>query len=145
MLTAEDAIISDELNHASIIDGIRLCRAKRLRYKHMDMDDLERCLKEAQEAKSRYTFIVTDGVFSMDGDIAPLPRIVELAKLYEAYTFIDECHAAGVIGKTGRGTPEYFGLKNGDIDIISSTLGKALGGGTGGYTAGSKAIVDILR
>ena len=145
MLTAEDAIISDELNHASIIDGIRLCRAKRLRYKHMDMADLERCLKEAQEAKSHFTFIVTDGVFSMDGDIAPLPKIVELAKQYEAYTFIDECHAAGVIGKTGRGTPEYFGLKKGDIDIISSTLGKALGGGTGGYTAGSKAIVDILR
>lgn len=145
VLTPEDAIISDELNHASLIDGIRLCKAKRFRFKHMDMEDLEKCLKEAQEAKARITIIVTDGVFSMDGDIAPLPRIVELAKQYKAYTLVDECHASGVLGDTGRGTPEYYNLKDGEIDIITSTLGKALGGGTGGYATGRKCIIDILR
>jgi len=142
VLTPEDAIISDELNHASIIDGIRLSKAKRLRYKHLDMADLEKCLKESEG--SRLKVIVTDGVFSMDGDIAPLPKIVELAKTYGAFTFVDECHASGVIGKTGRGTPELFGLE-GQIDVINSTLGKALGGGTGGYTASTKEVVDVLR
>jgi glycine C-acetyltransferase len=132
----------DELNHASIIDGIRLSKAKRLRYKHLDMDDLEKNLKEADG--SRLKVIVTDGVFSMDGDIAPLPKIIDLAKKYGAFTFVDECHASGVIGKTGRGTPELFGVE-GQIDVINSTLGKALGGGTGGYTASTKEVVDILR
>lgn len=145
VLTPEDAIISDELNHASLIDGIRLCKAKRFRFKHMDMEDLEKNLKEAKGAGARITFIVTDGVFSMDGDIAPLPRIIELAKQYNAYTLVDECHASGVLGDTGRGTPEYFKLKDGEIDIITSTLGKALGGGTGGYAAGRKCVIDILR
>lgn len=145
ILTDLDAIISDELNHASIIDGIRLCKAKRFRYKHLDMKDLERCLSEARENKARHIVIATDGVFSMDGDIAPLTQIVELAKKYEAFTFVDECHASGVLGKTGRGTPEYFNLAPGTIDVISSTLGKALGGGTGGYTAASKPVVALLR
>lgn len=146
VLTDQDAILSDELNHASIIDGIRLCKAKRYRYKHLDMKDLEKNLEDAREvAKARHIFIVTDGVFSMDGDIAPLPEIVALAKKYQAYTFVDECHASGVLGKTGRGTSEYFGLAPGTIDVISSTLGKALGGGTGGYTAASKAVVAVLR
>lgn len=108
-LSPEDTIISDELNHASIIDGIRLSKAKRLRYKHLDMKDLEKCLSEAKD--SRLRVIVTDGVFSMDGDIAPLPKIIELAKKFDAFTFVDECHATGVFGKTGRGTPEYFGVE----------------------------------
>ncbi len=142
VLTQEDAIISDELNHASIIDGIRLSKAKRLRYKHLDLADLEKSLIEAKD--SRLRVIVTDGVFSMDGDIAPLPEIVALAKKYDAFTFVDECHASGVLGKYGRGTPEYFGLE-GQIDVINSTLGKALGGGTGGYSSASKEVVDILR
>jgi 7-keto-8-aminopelargonate synthetase-like enzyme len=142
VLSTDDAIISDELNHASIIDGIRLCKAKRLRYKHLDLADLEKNLQEAEG--SRLKVIVTDGVFSMDGDIAPLPEIVALAKKYGAFTFVDECHASGVLGKTGRGTPEYFGVE-GQIDVINSTLGKALGGGTGGYSAASKEVVDILR
>lgn len=145
ILGPEDAVISDELNHASIIDGIRLCKAKRFRYKHLDMADLEKCLKEAQQQKSRFVFIVTDGVFSMDGDIAPLPQIIHLAKTYNAYTFVDECHASGVLGLTGRGTPEYFNLTPGTIDVITSTLGKALGGGTGGYATASKPIIDMLR
>ena len=142
VLSPEDAIISDELNHASIIDGIRLCKAKRLRYKHLDLRDLEKQLQDSKD--SRLRVIVTDGVFSMDGDIAPLPEIVELAKKYDAFTFVDECHASGVLGKTGRGTPEYFNLE-GKIDVINSTLGKGLGGGTGGYSAASKEVVDILR
>ena len=142
VLSPEDAIISDELNHASIIDGIRLSKAKRLRFKHLDLEDLEKNLIEAKD--SRLRVIVTDGVFSMDGDIAPLPEIVALAKKYDAFTFVDECHASGVLGRTGRGTPEYFGLE-GKIDVINSTLGKALGGGTGGYSAASKEVVDILR
>ena len=141
-LTADDAIISDELNHASIIDGIRLCKARRLRYKHLDMDELERMLQETQDCRLRV--IVTDGVFSMDGDIAPLDKIVELSKRYGAFTFVDECHGTGVFGKKGGGTPELFNLE-GEIDVISSTLGKALGGGTGGYTAASQEVVNVLR
>ena len=132
VLTPEDAIISDELNHASIIDGIRLCKAKRLRYKHLDMNDLENCLKESKDC--RLKVVVTDGVFSMDGDIAPLPEILKLSRKFNAFTFVDECHGTGVFGKRGRGTPEHFGVE-GEIDVINSTLGKALGGGTGGYTA----------
>ena len=142
ILGADDALISDELNHASIIDGIRLCKSKRLRYKHMDMADLEKLLKESADAPHR--LIVTDGVFSMDGDIAPLPKIVDLAHKYDAMIFIDESHATGFIGKTGKGTPEYFGVEK-EIDVINSTLGKALGGGTGGYTSGHKEIVEMIR
>lgn len=142
ILTPEDAIISDELNHASIIDGVRLCKAKRFRYKHSDMADLDRCLRDAADARVR--LIATDGVFSMDGDVAPLKEILELARKHDAKLFIDECHATGFFGPTGKGTDEYFGLR-GEIDIINSTLGKALGGATGGYTAASKDIVDTLR
>jgi glycine C-acetyltransferase len=138
----EDAIISDALNHASIIDGIRLSKARRLRYAHMDMNDLEQQLKSASDA--RFRIIVTDGVFSMDGHIAPLKEIVELANRYNALTFIDECHATGFFGKTGRGTPEYCGV-SGQIDIINSTLGKALGGATGGYTTARQEVIDLLR
>ena len=142
ILTAEDAVISDALNHASIIDGIRLCKAQRYRYSHLDMKDLEEKLKETQNC--RYRLIATDGVFSMDGDVAPLDRIVELARKYKANIFVDECHATGFYGKNGKGTPEHFGVIN-EIDIINSTLGKALGGGSGGYTTGSKEIVELLR
>jgi glycine C-acetyltransferase len=138
----EDAVISDALNHASIIDGIRLCKSKRMRYAHMDMKDLEKQLQESQS--SRFRVIVTDGVFSMDGHIAPLKEICDLADKYNAYVFIDECHSTGFFGKTGRGTPEYCGVE-GRIDFINSTLGKALGGATGGYTAASKEIVALLR
>jgi len=141
--SAEDAIISDTLNHASIIDGIRLSKGQRHRYQHLDMKDLEKILIETSKT-CRHRLIVTDGVFSMDGDIAPLKEIVDLAKKYDAQIFIDECHATGFFGKTGRGTPEYCGVE-GKIDIINSTLGKALGGATGGYTAGPKQVVDILR
>eukprot|EP01017_Pseudomicrothorax_dubius_P026451 TRINITY_DN2951_c0_g2_i3.p1 TRINITY_DN2951_c0_g2~~TRINITY_DN2951_c0_g2_i3.p1 ORF type:complete len:325 (-),score=92.78 TRINITY_DN2951_c0_g2_i3:49-1023(-) len=142
ILSQEDAVISDALNHASIIDGIRLCKAQRHRYDHLNMEHLEKILKETQNCRLR--FVVTDGVFSMDGDIAPLDRIVELAKKYNAYTFVDECHATGFFGRNGRGTPEHFGVQN-DIDVINSTLGKALGGGTGGYSTGRKEIIEILR
>ncbi len=142
ILTKDDAVISDELNHASIIDGIRLCKAERHRYKHIDMKDLEAKLIETQ--KNRVRLIVTDGVFSMDGDVAPLKDIVALAEKYNAKIFIDECHATGFFGPTGKGTDEYHGVR-GKIDIINSTLGKALGGATGGYTAGSKEVVDLLR
>ncbi|KAL0486315.1 2-amino-3-ketobutyrate coenzyme A ligase [Acrasis kona] len=142
ILTAEDAVISDSLNHASIIDGIRLCKAKRLRYNHLDMNDLESKLKEAKD--SRIRLIATDGVFSMDGDIAPLDKIVELAEKYDANIFVDDCHATGFIGATGRGTPEYFNVTD-KIDIVNSTLGKALGGATGGYTTGHQWVVDLLR
>lgn len=142
LFNAQDAIISDTLNHASIIDGIRLCKAKRLRYQHLDMNDLETQLKTSQD--SRFRLIVTDGVFSMDGDVAPLPKILELSKKYDAKVFIDECHATGFFGATGRGTPEYHGV-HGQIDIVNSTLGKAMGGATGGYTASTKEVVDILR
>ena len=147
LLSSEDVIISDSLNHASIIDGIRLSKAKRLRYNHLDMKDLED--KLISEANSRIRLIVTDGVFSMDGDIAPLDKIVSLAKKYNANIFIDECHATGVIGKTGRGTPELFNFEStlfeNRIDIINGTLGKALGGGIGGYTTGKKEYIDLLR
>jgi len=140
----EDAIISDELNHASIIDGVRLTKTARYRYKNNDMADLENKLKEANEAGHRFKIIVTDGVFSMDGVVAQLDKIVELAQKYDALTMVDESHAVGVLGKTGRGTVE---LKNviGKIDIITGTLGKALGGAMGGYTTGRKEIIDLLR
>lgn len=142
ILGAEDAIISDELNHASIIDGIRLCKAKRLRYKNNNMDDLEERLKEAKEC--RYKLIATDGVFSMDGTIANLKSICDLADKYKALVMIDDCHATGFLGETGRGTPEFCGVM-GRIDIITGTLGKALGGASGGYTTGKKEIIGWLR
>jgi len=138
----EDAIISDELNHASIIDGVRLCKAQRYRYKHSDMSDLEEQLKASQGQRNR--IIVTDGVFSMDGDIAKLDKICDLADKYDALVMVDECHAAGFIGKTGRGTAEYNNVM-GRIDIITGTLGKALGGAMGGYTTGRKEIIELLR
>jgi glycine C-acetyltransferase len=138
----EDAIISDELNHASIIDGVRLCKAQRFRYKHNDMADLEERLKETEKNRSR--IIVTDGAFSMDGTIAQLDKIVALAEKYNALIMVDDCHATGFIGKTGRGTHEYRGVV-GKIDIITGTLGKALGGASGGFTSARKEIVDILR
>ena len=142
LLGTEDAIISDELNHASIIDGVRLCKAARYRYRHADMDSLEEQLRAAQHA--RYRLIATDGVFSMDGDMAPLPEIVELAERYDALTMVDDCHATGYIGGTGRGTSEYFGI-DGTIDIITTTFGKALGGASGGCAAGRADIVELLR
>ncbi|CAK4613737.1 hypothetical protein LEN26_000415 [Aphanomyces euteiches] len=142
ILNSEDAVISDELNHASIIDGIRLCKAERHRYKHMDLADLEEKLKATQHCRTR--LIATDGAFSMDGDVAPLRGICDLAQKYNAQVFIDECHATGFFGATGRGSDEYCGVR-GRIDIINSTLGKALGGGTGGYTTGRQQVIDILR
>jgi glycine C-acetyltransferase len=142
LFSEEDAIISDELNHASIIDGIRLCKAQRYRYKHSDMADLEEQLKKAQD--QRFRIIVTDGVFSMDGDIAKLDQICDLADKYNALVMTDECHSAGFIGKTGRGVPEYCNVM-GRVDIITGTLGKALGGAMGGYTTGKKEIIEILR
>ena len=142
LLGKDDAIISDSLNHASIIDGVRLCKAARYRFKNNDMADLERCLQESQDAKNR--IIVTDGVFSMDGTIAQLDKIVELAEKYNALIMIDECHASGFMGKTGRGTHEHCGVM-GKIDIITGTLGKALGGASGGFTSGRKEIIDMLR
>lgn len=142
LLNEQDAIISDELNHASIIDGIRLCKAKRYRYKHNDMADLEAQLKQASGARRK--LIVTDGVFSMDGTIAQLDVICDLADRYEALVMVDECHASGFIGKTGRGTPEYRNVF-GRIDIITGTYGKALGGASGGFTAARKEIVALLR
>ena len=142
LLTEKDAIISDELNHASIIDGVRLCKAQRFRYKHNDMGDLEAKLKEASGA--RFRLIATDGCFSMDGTIADLKSIVDLAEKYDALTMIDDAHATGFLGKTGRGTHEYRGVM-GKIDIITGTLGKALGGASGGFTSGRKEIVDLLR
>jgi len=142
ILGPEDAVISDALNHASIIDGIRLCKAQRHRYAHLDLVDLERILQETQSARHR--LIVTDGVFSMDGDVAPLKEICDLADKYKAQVFIDECHATGFLGATGRGTDELLGVQ-GRIDIINSTLGKALGGATGGYTTGPKEIIQLLR
>jgi glycine C-acetyltransferase len=142
ILGEQDAIISDALNHASIIDGIRLCKAKRLRYNHLNLNDLEENLKQAEGC--RVKFIVTDGVFSMDGDITPLDKIVNLAQKYNANVFVDESHSSGFIGKTGRGTPELFNVTP-YIDVINSTLGKALGGGSGGYTAANKEIIEVLR
>ena len=142
LFSKEDAIISDELNHASIIDGIRLCKAKRFIYKHNDMEDLERCLKEAQDA--RFRVIATDGVFSMDGTIAQLDKICDLAEKYEALVMVDECHATGFLGKSGRGTIEYRNVM-GRVDIITGTLGKALGGAMGGFVSGRKEIIEMLR
>ncbi|MEJ1238957.1 glycine C-acetyltransferase [Chryseolinea sp. T2] len=141
---AEDAIISDELNHASIIDGVRLCKAMRYRYKHNDMDDLELQLKTAKEAGAKQMIIVTDGAFSMDGTIAQLDKICALADRYEALVMSDECHSTGFIGKTGRGVPEHCGV-HGKLDIITGTLGKALGGASGGFTSGRKEIISLLR
>ncbi|NII24166.1 glycine C-acetyltransferase [Pseudoflavitalea sp. X16] len=138
----QDALISDELNHASIIDGVRLCKAQRYRYKHNNMDDLEARLQEAQAQRSR--IIITDGSFSMDGTIAQLDKIVALAEKYDAAIMIDECHSSGFLGKTGRGTHEYRGVM-GKIDIITGTLGKALGGASGGFTSGRKEVIEILR
>lgn len=142
LFTEEDAIISDELNHASIIDGVRLCKAQRFRYKHNDMADLEQKLKEAHSARSR--IIVTDGSFSMDGTIAQLDKICDLADKYDALVMSDECHSSGFIGKTGRGTHEYRNVM-GRVDIITGTLGKALGGASGGFTAAKKEVVEMLR
>ena len=142
LLGPDSAIISDELNHASIIDGVRLCKAQRFRYKHSNMEELEQCLKDAQSAK--YRIVVTDGVFSMDGDLAKLPEIVELCEKYDALVMVDDSHGSGYIGKTGRGVAEHFGLL-GKIDIITTTFGKALGGGNGGCTSGRKEIIDMLR
>jgi len=142
LFTAEDAIISDALNHASIIDGVRLCKAQRYRYKHSDMADLEEQLKASQA--QRFRIIVTDGVFSMDGDIAKMDEICDLADKYDALVMTDECHSAGFIGKTGRGVPEHCGVLD-RVDIITGTLGKALGGAMGGYTTGKKEIIDMLR
>ncbi len=142
LFSEEDAIISDELNHASIIDGIRLCKAARYRYKHSDMADLEAKLIEAQAQRNR--IIVTDGVFSMDGDIAKMDEICALADKYDALVMTDECHAAGFIGRTGRGAPEHCGVLD-KVDIITGTLGKALGGAMGGYTTGPKEVIEMLR
>ena len=142
LLNEQDALISDELNHASIIDGVRLCKAQRFRYKHNDMNELEKVLKETQHLRHR--MIVTDGVFSMDGTIAQLDQICELSERYKALVMIDECHASGFMGKTGRGTHEHHNVI-GKIDIITGTLGKALGGAMGGFTSGRKEIVNILR
>ncbi|HJE88010.1 glycine C-acetyltransferase [Rikenella microfusus] len=142
ILGEEDAIISDALNHASIIDGVRLCKAKRYRYANADMEDLETQLKLAQA--QRFRIIVTDGVFSMDGNVAPMDRICELAEKYDALVMVDECHSAGVVGKTGRGVTELFDVR-GRVDIITGTLGKAFGGAVGGFTTGRKEIIDMLR
>ena len=142
LFTEEDAIISDSLNHASIIDGVRLCKAKRYRYANADMADLERCLQEAQA--QRFRIVVTDGVFSMDGNVAPMDCICDLAEKYDALVMVDDSHAVGFMGATGRGTVEYCGVE-GRVDIITGTLGKALGGASGGYTAARKEIVDLLR
>ncbi|NOZ34097.1 MAG: glycine C-acetyltransferase [Chlorobi bacterium] len=142
LFSQEDAIISDELNHASIIDGVRLCKAARYRFKHSNMEDLESQLKVAQA--QRYRIVVTDGVFSMDGDIAKLDKICDLAEKYDALVMVDDSHASGFIGKTGRGTHEYNNVMN-RVDIITSTLGKALGGAMGGFTTGKKEIIEMLR
>jgi glycine C-acetyltransferase len=144
LLGEQDAIISDSLNHASIIDGVRLCKAARYRYENSDMADLEQQLIKATEAGTRFKLIVTDGVFSMDGIVAPLDKICDLADKYDAMVMIDECHAAGFIGATGKGTPEAKGVM-GRVDIITGTLGKALGGAMGGYTTGKKEIIELLR
>ncbi|WP_300685179.1 glycine C-acetyltransferase [Acutalibacter sp. 1XD8-36] len=144
LLTSEDAVISDELNHASIIDGVRLCKAKRFRYKNNDMADLEAQLKAADEAGARIKLIATDGVFSMDGIICNLKGICDLADQYNALVMVDDSHAVGFVGRTGRGTPEHCGVE-GRVDIITGTLGKALGGASGGYTSGRREIIDLLR
>lgn len=142
LLTDEDAIISDSLNHASIIDGVRLCKAQRFRYANADMADLEKQLRDAQ--KCRFRLIVTDGVFSMDGNVCPLDKIYELAQKYDAMVMVDESHSAGVVGQTGRGTTERFNLR-GKIEILTGTLGKAFGGAVGGFTTGKREIIEMLR
>ncbi len=142
LLTAEDAIISDALNHASIIDGVRLCKAKRYRYANANMEELERCLQEAQE--QRHRIICTDGVFSMDGNVAPLDKICDLAEKYDALVMVDESHSAGVVGATGHGVAELYNAY-GRVDIFTGTLGKAFGGAMGGFTTGRKEIIDMLR
>jgi len=142
LFSDEDAIISDSLNHASIIDGVRLCKAARYRYNNADMPDLEEQLKKSQDA--RFRIVVTDGVFSMDGNVAPLDEIVRLAKKYDALVMVDECHSAGVVGETGRGVTEKFNVR-GEVDIITGTLGKAFGGAVGGFTTGRKEIIELLR
>ena len=142
ILTAEDAVISDELNHASIIDGVRLCKAQRFRYKNGDMNDLEEKLKESSGTRNR--LVITDGVFSMDGYFAKLDEICDLAEKYDALVAIDDSHAVGFVGKTGRGTHERCGVID-RVDIITGTLGKALGGASGGYTSGRKEIIEMLR
>lgn len=142
LFTAEDAIISDSLNHASIIDGVRLCKAQRYRYANADMEELERCLQEAQA--QRFRIIVTDGVFSMDGNVAPMDKICDLAEKYNALVMVDESHSAGVVGATGHGVAEQFGCY-GRIDIFTGTLGKSFGGAVGGFTTGRKEIIDMLR
>jgi len=142
ILSEEDAVISDALNHASLIDGIRLCKAKRFRYAHSDMQELETVLQQA--ASSRVRLIATDGVFSMDGDCAKLDRITELAEQYDAVVLVDDSHATGVLGDKGKGTPTYFGVSE-NVDLITSTLGKSLGGGSGGFTSGRREIIELLR
>ena len=142
LLTEDDAIISDALNHASIIDGVRLCKAKRYRYANANMQELEKCLQQSQA--QRFRIIVTDGVFSMDGNVAPLDKILELADKYDALVMVDESHSAGVVGKTGRGVTEQYNSR-GKVDIITGTLGKAFGGAIGGFTTGKKEIIEILR
>ena len=144
LFNAEDAIISDELNHASIIDGVRLCKAMRFRYKHNDMEDLQHQLDQAKAAGAKQIIVVTDGAFSMDGTIAQLDKICDLADRYEALVMTDESHATGFIGKTGRGVPEYCGVMD-RVDIITGTLGKALGGASGGFTSGRQEIISLLR
>ena len=144
LLGEEDAIISDELNHASIIDGVRLCKAQRWRYKNNDMADLERCLKEAEAKRARFKLIATDGVFSMDGSVADLKSICDLADRHRALVMVDDCHATGFLGATGRGSTEHCGVL-GRVDIITGTLGKALGGALGGFTTGRREIVSLLR
>ena len=140
----EDAIISDSLNHASIIDGIRLCKAQRYRYEHSDMKSLENCLKEAIDNNARHKVIATDGVFSMDGTYAKLDQICELANKYDALVMVDDCHATGFVGESGKGTPEHFGLE-GKVDILTGTLGKALGGASGGFVCAKKNVVQLLK
>ena len=140
----EDAIISDSLNHASIIDGIRLCKAQRYRYQHSDMSSLEECLQQATENKARHIVIATDGVFSMDGTYAKLDKICELAEKYDALVMVDDCHATGFVGENGKGTPEHFGVE-GKIDILTGTLGKALGGASGGFVCAKENVVQLLK
>ena len=142
LFSEEDAIISDSLNHASIIDGVRLCKAKRYRYANADMKDLERCLQEAQA--QRFRIVVTDGVFSMDGNVAPMDQICDLAEKYDALVMVDESHSAGVVGATGHGVSELY-KTHGRVDIYTGTLGKAFGGALGGFTTGRKEIIDLLR